>query len=131
VIIIQKVNTKWSVGQHRPPFIYSISLKTIPIHIFPLKILTQSYISWQYCDLFIYNCYLCQVRGWILTINLPLIDIMPCSIIYPLIWQIDENPIPLIYLTGQKDDPFQRYVYVYQDIGRGPHGAFSNKQSHD
>jgi hypothetical protein len=28
-----------------PPFIYSVFLKTIPIHIFPLKILTQSYIS--------------------------------------------------------------------------------------
>jgi hypothetical protein len=23
-------------------------------------------------------------------------------------------------MTGQKDDPFQRYVCVYQDIGRGP-----------
>ena len=32
--------------------------------------------------------------------------------------QIDENCIPLIYLTGQKVDPFQRYVCVYQDIGR-------------
>jgi hypothetical protein len=28
-----------------PPFIYSIFLKTIPIYIFPLNILTQSYIS--------------------------------------------------------------------------------------
>jgi hypothetical protein len=28
-----------------PPFIYSIFSKTIHIHIFPLKILTQSYIS--------------------------------------------------------------------------------------
>jgi hypothetical protein len=37
-----------------PPFIYSIFLKTIPIHIFPLKILTHSYISKQYCDMFLY-----------------------------------------------------------------------------
>jgi hypothetical protein len=29
---------------HGPPFIYSMFLKTIPIHIFPLKILTRSII---------------------------------------------------------------------------------------
>ena len=34
--------------------------------------------------------------------------------------QIDENCIPLIYLSDQKVDPFQRYVCVYQDIGKPP-----------
>jgi hypothetical protein len=37
-----------------PPFIYSIFLKTILIHIFPLKTLTQSYISFQN------SCCLCK-----------------------------------------------------------------------
>jgi hypothetical protein len=34
-----------------------------------------------------------------------------------------ENSTPLIYFTGQKGAQFQRYVCVYQDIGRGPQGT--------
>jgi hypothetical protein len=34
-----------------------------------------------------------------------------------------------MYLTGQKDDPFQRYVCVYQDMGRGPPGIMNNNRA--
>jgi hypothetical protein len=46
ILLDTDVRLKFSKNNNNPPpFIYSIFLKTIPIHIFPLKILTQSYIS--------------------------------------------------------------------------------------
>jgi hypothetical protein len=55
-------------------------------------------------------------------INLPPIDIMASKIYLPIDITDYENSTPLIYFIGQKGVPFQRYVCVYQDIGRGPPG---------
>jgi hypothetical protein len=44
IILVKGTDVPLRFSKH-PPFIYSIFLKTIPNHIFLLKILTQSYIS--------------------------------------------------------------------------------------
>jgi hypothetical protein len=56
----------WLRFSKHPPFIYSMFLKTIPILMFPLKILTQLCVSKQYCDMFIYmyTCSFCLCKYW-------------------------------------------------------------------
>jgi hypothetical protein len=90
-------------------FIY-FRRKSWPNHLFLNNIATCLYIQCTHC-----SCCLCKVRGWFTThwyngkLNYLLIDITD--------WW---NCNPLIYFTGQKDYPIQRYVCVYQNIGRPP-----------